>query len=162
MKPIVLATDGSPSAAKATSLAIELARETGTRLYVVAAWQTPLTIYSTSPMMAGDDLDASEIEQATEAARAAVDLAQADGVDAKSFVRNGEPAEMISQTAENCDASLIVVGSHGWGPIRRLVFGSVSTALLHHAPCPVLVVRFAKETGPPASAEKTRALVAVR
>src|SRR5512133_3911955 len=133
MKPIVLATDGSPSAAKATSLAIELARETGTRLYVVAAWQTPLTIYSTSPMLAGDDLDASEIEQATEAARAAVDLARADGVD-----------------------------SHGWGPIRRLVFGSVSTALLHHAPCPVLVVRFAKETAPPASAEKTRALVAVR
>jgi nucleotide-binding universal stress UspA family protein len=48
---------------------------------------------------------------------------------------------MIAQTATNCDASLIVVGSHGWGPIRRLVFGSVSTALLHHAPCPVLVVR---------------------
>jgi nucleotide-binding universal stress UspA family protein len=158
MKPIVLATDGSPSAAKATSLAIELARETGAQVYVVAAWQTPLTIYASSPMLAGDDLDASEIERATEAARVAVDLARADGVDAKSFVRNGEPAEMISQTAKNCDASLIVVGSHGWGPVRRLVFGSVSKALLHHAPCPVLVVRPTKESSRPIPVETTRAL----
>jgi nucleotide-binding universal stress UspA family protein len=58
MKPIVLGTDGSPSAAKATSLAIELARETGARLYVVAAWQTPLTIYASSPVIAADDRDA--------------------------------------------------------------------------------------------------------
>lgn len=162
MKPIVLGTDGSPSAAKATSLAIELARETGARLYVVAAWQTPLTIYASSPVIAADDRDAAEIERATEAAKSAVDLARADGVDTKSFVRNGEPAEMIAQTAKNCDASLVVVGSHGWGPIRRLLFGSVSTALLHHAPCPVLVVRFAKETAMPRSIEKTRALVAVK
>jgi nucleotide-binding universal stress UspA family protein len=158
MKPIVLGTDGSPSAAKATSLAIELARETGTRLYAVSAWQTPVTIYASSPMLAGDDLDASEIDHATDAVKAAVDLARAEGVDAKSFVRNGDPAEMISQTAKNCDASLIVVGSHGWGPIRRLVFGSVSKALLHQAPCPVLVVRLRKESSRPISGQKTPAL----
>jgi nucleotide-binding universal stress UspA family protein len=142
MKPIVLATDGSASASSATKLAIELARETGARLDVVAAWQTPQTIYASAPMMAASDLDTAEIQRATKAARAAVKLAQADGVQAKSFVRNGEPVQMISQSAKNCDASLVVVGSHGWGPIRRLVSGSVSTGLLHHAPCPVLVARF--------------------
>jgi len=161
MKPIVLGTDGSPSAAKATSLAIELARETRARLYVVAAWQAPLTVYASSPMMAGTDIDAPEIERATGAARAAVGRARADGVDAKSFVRNGEPAEMISQTAKNCDASLIVVGSHGWGPIRRLVFGSVSKAVLHHAPCPVLVVRLTKESARPVPVEKIAPLAQV-
>jgi nucleotide-binding universal stress UspA family protein len=116
MKPIVLGTDGLPSAGKATSLAIELARETGAQLYVVSAWQSPLTIYASSPMLVGGDIDAPEIERATEAAKAVVDRARADSVDAKSFVRNGEPPEMISQTAKKCDASLIVVGSHGWGP----------------------------------------------
>jgi nucleotide-binding universal stress UspA family protein len=158
MKPIVLATDGSPSAARATKLAVELARETGARLYVVAAWHAPLTIYSSASMMAIPDLDAAEIKRATEAARAAVGLAEADGVDAKSFVRNGEPVEMILQTAKGCDASLVVVGSHGWGPIRRLVFGSVSTGLLHHAPCPVLVVRFDEESATPSSAKTTGAV----
>ena len=39
------------------------------------------------------------------------------------------------------DAQLIVVGSHGWGAARRLLSGSVSTGLVHSAPCPVLVVR---------------------
>jgi nucleotide-binding universal stress UspA family protein len=34
-----------------------------------------------------------------------------------------------------------VIGAHGWGAFERLVFGSVSTGVLHHAPCPVLVVR---------------------
>jgi nucleotide-binding universal stress UspA family protein len=160
MKPIVLATDGSPSAANATKVAVELARESGARLEVVAAWQTPLAIYASAPTIATSDLDTAEIERATEAARAAVDLARADGVDAKSFVRNGEPVKMISQTAKDCDASLVIVGSHGWGPIRRLVSGSVSTGLLHHSPCPVLVVRFDAESATLASAKKTGAVVA--
>jgi nucleotide-binding universal stress UspA family protein len=136
MRPIVLGTDGSPSVAKATDLAIELARATGVPLYVVAAWQTPVTIYASAPMVAASDLDAAEIERATEAARAAVDLARRKGVETKRFVRNGEPLEMISRTATNCDASLVMVGSHGWGPVRRLVSGSVSKGLLHHAPVP--------------------------
>ena len=159
MKPIVLATDGSPSAAKATKVAVELALETGARLDVVAAWQTPQTIYASAPTMASSDLDTAEIERATEAARAAVAVARADGVEAKSFVRNGEPVKMISQTAKSCGASLIVVGSHGWGPMRRLVSGSVSMGLLHHAPCPVLVVRFDAESVTPSSAKRTRAVV---
>jgi hypothetical protein len=33
------------------------------------------------------------------------------------------------------------MGAHGWGTFQRLVFGSVSTAVLHHAPSPVLIVR---------------------
>ena len=35
----------------------------------------------------------------------------------------------------------LVIGSHGWGAVKRAVFGSVSTGVLHHAACPVLVVR---------------------
>jgi nucleotide-binding universal stress UspA family protein len=148
MRPIVLGTDGSLSAAKATDLAIELAGASGTPLYVVAAWQTPLTIYASGPTGVFD-IDAPEIERATEAAKAAVHLARSKGVETKSFVRNGEPVEMISQTAKHCDASLVVVGSHGWGPVRRLVLGSVSKGLLHHAPCPVLVARFDHDSANP-------------
>ena len=144
MKTIVLGTDGSPTSEKATKLAVELARETASRL-CVAAWQTPLTNYSYEQIMAIPEIDEAEQKRAHDAAQAALDLAEAEGVEAESFVRNGDPVEMISQTAGNCDASFIVVGSHGWGAIRRLVFGSVSTALLHQAPCPVLVARLDQE-----------------
>jgi nucleotide-binding universal stress UspA family protein len=36
---------------------------------------------------------------------------------------------------------MIVIGAHGWGAVRRLMHGSVSSAVMHDAPCPVLVVR---------------------
>jgi nucleotide-binding universal stress UspA family protein len=155
MKPILLGTDGSPSAEKATRLAVELARETGSRLCVVAAWQAPLTNYAYTPMATIPEVEAAERKRAHEAAKAALKLAEAEGVDAESFERNGDAVEMISQTAEACEASLVVVGSHGWGAVRRLVFGSVSTGLLHHAPCPVLVARLDEESTP-ADAEKTK------
>ena len=48
--------------------------------------------------------------------------------------------------ASEHDAQLIVVGSHGWGAARRFLSGSVSTGLVHSAPCPVLVVRPGEHT----------------
>lgn len=145
MNPIVLATDGSPSAEKATKLAVELARETGSKLYVIAAWYTPLTNYTWAPVMTMPEIEEADKKRAHDAATAALELARAADVDAESFVRNGEPVKMISETAENCHAALVVVGSHGWGTVRRFLFGSVSSAVLHDAPCPVLVARLDEE-----------------
>jgi nucleotide-binding universal stress UspA family protein len=39
------------------------------------------------------------------------------------------------------DADLIVLGAHGWEQLKQLLFGSMSSGVLHDAPCPVLVVR---------------------
>ena len=61
-----------------------------------------------------------------------------------TVVADGVAVEQICQIARERDAQLIVVGSHGWGAARRLFSGSVSTGLVHSAPCPVLVVRDAQ------------------
>ena len=53
----------------------------------------------------------------------------------------GNPAPMIVEEAKQWNADLIVVGSHGFGFWNRLLLGSVSNAVVHHAPCSVLVVR---------------------
>jgi nucleotide-binding universal stress UspA family protein len=141
MKPILLATDGSPSAAEATQQAVELARETGAKLWVISVWHAGLRSYSSSPAAALPEKKRGAKEHACEAARAAVEVARAAGVEAESFVLEGDAVERICASAADTQASVLVVGSHGWGPVRRLVFGSISTGLLHHAPCPVLVVR---------------------
>jgi nucleotide-binding universal stress UspA family protein len=138
MNPIILATDGSPSAADATKQTVELARATRAKLFVVSVWHAGLTAYST---VALPESKRVAKEHAYEAARAAVEAARAAGIETESFVLEGDPVERICESAVDTNASLLVVGSHGFGPVRRLVFGSVSTALLHHAPCPVLVVR---------------------
>jgi nucleotide-binding universal stress UspA family protein len=53
----------------------------------------------------------------------------------------GNPAPMIVEEAKHWNADLIVVGSHGFGFWNRLLLGSVSNAIVQHAPCSVLVVR---------------------
>ena len=56
-------------------------------------------------------------------------------------VEPGRPARIIVETANEWEADLIVVGSHGHGFWARNLLGSVSDAVLHHAPCSVLIVR---------------------
>jgi nucleotide-binding universal stress UspA family protein len=51
------------------------------------------------------------------------------------------PVEEICMAAETYAPRFLVLGSHGWGVVKRAVFGSVSTGVLHRATCPVLVVR---------------------
>ena len=53
----------------------------------------------------------------------------------------GSPESRIVETAEEMEADLIIVGSHGYGSWERLLLGSVSDSVVHHAPCSVLVVR---------------------
>jgi nucleotide-binding universal stress UspA family protein len=51
------------------------------------------------------------------------------------------PVDEICLAAETYKPRFLVLGSHGWGAVKRGVFGSVSTGVLHRAKCPVLVVR---------------------
>lgn len=64
-----------------------------------------------------------------------------DGVEPDLRTEQGDPASVICQVAADEGFDLIVVGSHGAGLVRRLLMGSVSHHVLHHAPCPVMVVR---------------------
>lgn len=58
-----------------------------------------------------------------------------------SDVLFGSPESRIVETAEEWGANLIVVGSHGYSRWERLLLGSVSQSVVHHAPCSVMVVR---------------------
>lgn len=53
----------------------------------------------------------------------------------------GSPKKFIVEEAKHWRADLIVVGSHGYGFLTRTLIGSVSDAVIHHAPCSVMVVR---------------------
>ena len=56
-------------------------------------------------------------------------------------VVHGDPSIEICRVAEEGRFDLVVIGSHGSGFLKRVLLGSVSHHVLHHAPCPVLVVR---------------------
>jgi nucleotide-binding universal stress UspA family protein len=66
---------------------------------------------------------------------------QQDSPEVSTEILFGTPESRIVETAEQIGADLIVLGSHGYNRWERLLLGSVSSSVVHHAPCSVMVVR---------------------
>ena len=141
MKPIMLATDGSPTAEQATATAIDLAKALGTDLVVVTVWEIPYTTVGLAPAPVSGDLAQLGEEDARKVAARAAARAEEAGVETRTVILRGVTVQEVCAAAETYDPRFLVIGSHGWGLVRRTLFGSVSTGVLHHAHCPVLVVR---------------------
>ena len=142
--PIVFATDGSPSAQEAQKEAFELAHRLDAPLVVVSVAHANLPAvgyagYGYSDVVA--ELTQAEGKRVKELLATVATAAGAEDVPCSTVAADGFAVEEICRVATERDAQLIVVGSHGWGAARRLLSGSVSSGLVHSAPCPVLVVR---------------------
>lgn len=120
--PVVLAVDGSASAAPAVALAFEEAALRDAPLTAVHAWLGPV---EREP----GDLLAEALAGCRER--------HPDVVVREEMVRGAARAVLVERSAQ---AQLLVVGTRGLGGLRGLLLGSVSHAVLHHAECPVLVV----------------------
>jgi nucleotide-binding universal stress UspA family protein len=143
-RPILFATDGSPSAAEAQREAFELASRLDAPLVVVSVAHATLPAvgyvgYGYSNIVA--ELTEAEHKRVRELLATVATSACAAGLSCSTVMVDGFAVEEICEVARERDAQLIVVGSHGWGPARRILSGSVSTGLVHSAPCPVFVVR---------------------
>lgn len=69
------------------------------------------------------------------------DLAKSHGRDVTTETVVGQPATSIVEAAEDMDADLIVIGSHGRSGVSRILLGSVAETVIRRAPVPVTVVR---------------------
>ncbi|XP_022720139.1 universal stress protein PHOS32-like [Durio zibethinus] len=65
----------------------------------------------------------------------------ADEVKVEVRVESGDPRDVICQVAEKIDADVLVMGSHGYGLIKRAFLGSVSNHCAQQVKCPVLIVK---------------------
>jgi nucleotide-binding universal stress UspA family protein len=131
---IVVGADGSAAGAKAVAWATGQARLTGGTLKLVIAWSTPVS-YGVPLVLSGYDPKA-EAQEVLEKLVADIDL-PAERV--RSAVVEGPAPHVLVASA--ADADLLVVGSHGHGSFSQLLLGSVSAHCVHHAACPVVVVR---------------------
>jgi nucleotide-binding universal stress UspA family protein len=148
---ILVATDGSEEADLALQTATDLAKSTGSELYVVyveaASYVFPTTDWET---FGGEDQPNRSDEAAKEAAKTKVDeqvqrVREVGGEVVGAHARVGFPDAEIVDLAEELGAGLIVLGSRGLGPLRRALMGSVSDSVVRHAHCPVLLVRPERE-----------------
>ena len=144
---ILLATDGSPHAELAAKRAVGLAQSTGSKLHVVVVGRTfPQAVYEyyTETEAGREDLRREAQEILDEQVRK---IEEAGGDVAIAHLKFGErPDEAIVHLAEDIGAGLIVIGSPGFGGLRRALMGNVADYVARHAHCPVTVVRPAEET----------------
>ena len=140
---IVVGTDGSETAAKAVSVATEMAKVHGSRLHLVTAYEPVVPALSQEERDALGELAwmASPGERAERLVAEAAERAVAAGVEVETHVRAGDAAHALIEVAEAQEADLIVVGNKGLSSPARFLLGSVPSKVVHHAPCHVLVVR---------------------
>lgn len=117
-------------------------------MHVVHAWQAFPEYSHPSIAMASDS--AHYEQEAQKILFEQLDAIEATGGGASgAHLRRGRAVEVITDLSEELDAGLVVVGSRGLGPVRRLVMGSVSEGVADLASRPVLVVRGGGEAWPP-------------
>lgn len=138
--PVVLGVDGSAASEAAIGFAYDAASHRGVPLIAVHVWSDVSFAASFVPAPATFDWPVIEgDEQRLLAQRLAGWQEKYPEVQVHRVVTEGRPAYSLLEAAQ--DAQLLVVGSRGRGGLRGLLLGSTSQALLHHAPCPVVVVR---------------------
>lgn len=142
---IVVGTDGSDNAKKAQQVCVELAKQDpGCAVHVVVAHHPLSAAEITS--IAGQlpeemrPLLHAHIGAETILAEAQSVFALAE-IDAEFHEIDEDPSEALLGLADRIGADLLIVGSRGHGLAKRALHGSVSTKVLHHAPCSVLVVK---------------------
>jgi nucleotide-binding universal stress UspA family protein len=135
---IVVGVDGSEPSKQALGWAIEQAGLTGATVDAVIVWEYPVTYaWGTVAIVDADEL-ATASEQAL--AETVAEVAGADPpVRVECYVITGHPAYELVLYAK--DADLLVVGSRGHGGFVGAMLGSVSHYCVHHATCPVVVIR---------------------
>ena len=137
-RTLLLATDLSDASASATEEAFDLAGRLGARLLVVSVIDPGSLKLPGGRYRARVDQVRERREQL---AQLLVERGREEGLAVSFLVWTGDPGDMIIEAAEAEHADMVLVGSHGRGPVGRLLLGSVSEFVVRNAPCPVLVVR---------------------
>jgi len=154
-KRLLVALDGSENSARASQAAIELAEKLKADLIVLHAITPPTLYYHTEASPEGPVIEPPThekeidlyLEYARRVGRGIVDPtvseAEKRGIVVKADLLEASASlveAIVNQTVKE-DAHLIIVGTRGLGGFKKLLMGSVSSGVVDHAHCPVLVIR---------------------
>jgi nucleotide-binding universal stress UspA family protein len=135
MKEVILGYDGSENGRRALLEAADLAHQ-GAKLTVLYAVRVPAMVG-----YPGNKKYSEGHAHAPGVLKEAEQLLSELGVEAELVEAAGPPETALIDEARERAADVIVVGTRGLNAAKRLVLGSVSTKLVHEAPCSVFVVR---------------------
>jgi len=141
---ILVAVDGSPCSEAAVRSIAQRPWPADSEVEVVTVVHTNMPTIP-DPTLTGVAMHWTALEEdrqrAPERVRNAEEQLRSAGISVTGAVLEGHPADAIIEEADRWNADLLVVGSHGYGAVKRLVLGSVSQRVASHAHCSVEIVR---------------------
>lgn len=143
---VLLAVDGSDCSLAAVKEVITRQWPKGTEVKILAVVHTRWPSMS-DPLLISEAvylelMERKRLHELVEGTAAEVRRSKAGKkLRIETMVVDGSPKEVIVEEAERWGADLILVGSHGYGSVKRFMLGSVSQAVATHAPCSVEIVR---------------------
>ena len=144
IKKIILATDFSDTSKDASYHALQLAKAYKAKLkalhtFDINIWNAPSSYYSTKKEYT---VSIKHIEEMRKTGKDTLKkLAESFDLDVGTIFTEGNPGQEIIRVAEEENADLIVLGTHGYTGWKRFRLGSVSEFVIKHAHCAVFVVR---------------------
>jgi len=145
-RTILVPLDGSPFGEHALPLAMSIARRTGATLQLLNVLTPVASMYAETPMFIDDNLEQRLRDRQVEAQEQYLNqvirrIEDAAPVKTVKLVDDGEIAPTIRSQAIRNKSDLIVMTTHGRGPLGRFLLGSVADELVRESPVPVLLIR---------------------
>lgn len=136
---ILVGVDGSPREPKVLEAAIALAKDRGGKVHLARAMMVPVSIPTAVWTLQGEDFSQFLVEHGNKELEATAEKVPTE-LRGEAITRLGQPADVLIALAEELDVDLVVIGSHGYGGIDR-VLGTTAAKVVNRAKCSVLVVR---------------------
>lgn len=141
---IVVAYDGSDNSSRAVAVASFLASKFGSKLVVVHTYSSPVISYSVAgaPIPNYAELEKAAEDSARSTLAKGLSAAKDRGVVARGeLLEASSTVQALTEFTANTKPDLLVVGTRGMTGFKKLILGSVSSGVVSHAGCSVLVVR---------------------
>lgn len=138
---ILLPVDGSAHSDRITRHAIRLAQDSASYEIVLLNVQAAIDAPEVLGHLPAREIEAMQESRGGDALAAARALLDGAGIAYVPEVAIGAVAETIVRYAAETRCDAIVMGTHGLGALQNALMGSVTTGVIHHAPCPVTVVK---------------------
>ncbi len=146
---ILAAVDGSEGSTRASEVAVDLALRFDAQLFVLNVFRgypEYMTVFPSAPAPSGEAIQDYEVnarKAAVDVVGRTVSMAERKGLKAKPKTSEtiGSVVQTITDYAVAEKIDLIIMGTRGLGGFKKMLLGSVSSGVVTHAPCSVLVVR---------------------
>ena len=142
---ILIAVDDTSYSDKAASYGFSLAKKLGAEIALVHVDEIPVSVpYSTDPMLNEPAIMIPEImhiqEEASEHLMDRLVKSVGKDIKLRTFKKIGNPKDEILATAEEWDADMIILGTHGRTGLDHFISGSLAESIVRKATCPVLII----------------------